>query len=202
MVFAFLTGYTLLSQPNYAGAQSGGAPWQPINQLVTTVQRSPPTGKEPAPSIAKSGGVSGESLKTCCEKILRDGQRIYYLNSRNGKMRLQIRGIYARGATLFFVLRLNNRSSLDYDVDSIRFFVAEKDSRRSPPLRLNELSPVYVYDTARLVKGYGRATSVIVLPRFTLARGRRLLIEVIEKNGGRQLQVQASNFTLENARLI
>jgi hypothetical protein len=37
---------------------------------------------------------------------------------------------------------------------------------------------------------------------LTLARRRRLQIEVLEKNGGRQLQVQAANFTLENARLI
>jgi hypothetical protein len=64
------------------------------------------------------------------------------------------------------------------------------------------LSPVYVYDSATLIKGYGRVTSVIVLPRLTLGKGKRLLIEVLEKNGGRQLQVQASNFTLENAKLI
>jgi hypothetical protein len=37
---------------------------------------------------------------------------------------------------------------------------------------------------------------------MTLARHRRLQIEVLEKNGGRQLLVQASNFTLETAKLI
>jgi hypothetical protein len=38
--------------------------------------------------------------------------------------------------------------------------------------------------------------------RLTLARHHRLQIEVLEKNGGRQLQVQAANFTLETAKLI
>jgi hypothetical protein len=52
------------------------------------------------------------------------------------------------------------------------------------------------------VKGFGRVTSVMVLPRLRLARGQRLLIEVSEKNGGRQLQVLAYPFLLENARLI
>ena len=41
---------------------------------------------------------------------------------------------------------------------------------------------MYVYDSAALVKGYSRTTSVFVLPRLTLARHRRLQIEVLEKN--------------------
>ena len=117
-------------------------------------------------------------------------------------MKLQIRGIYTRSATLFFSLCLSNRSHLDYDVESIRFFVTEKEGRKKAPVRLSELSPVYVYDSTLQVKGKSQATSVIVLPRFTLPNGKRLLIEVLEKNGGRHLQVEATNFTLEKARLV
>jgi hypothetical protein len=199
--FSFLTGCALLSQPNYAGAQVSVAHGQAISQLFSAVARSSAAGGDTSVSTVKSGGVNKE-LKACCEKVAKDVQRIWYLNNRCGKMKLQVRGIYTRKATLFFVLRLNNRSPLDYDVDSIRFFIAQKEKGKHPPQRLTELLPVYVYDSAAQVKGYGRVTSVIVLPRFTLARKRRLLIEVLEKNGGRQLQVQASNFTLENARLI
>ncbi len=199
-LFSILTGCALLSQPNYAGAQAA-VRGQAINQLFSTVVRTAVAGGDTAVSTAKPGGVNKE-LKTCCEKVVKDVQRIWYLNNRNGRVKLQVRGIYARGRTLFFVLRLNNRSPLDYDVDSIRFFIAQKEKGKRVPMRLSELSPVFVYDSVAQVKGYGRVTSVIVLPRFTLSRRRRLLIEVLERNGGRQLEVQASNFTLVNARLI
>jgi hypothetical protein len=199
-LFSILAGCALLSQPSYAGAQVS-ARGLAINQLFSTVVRSAVAGGDTAVSTPRPGAVNNE-LKVCCEKVVKDVQRIWYLNSRNGRMKLQIRGIYARGRALYFVLRLNNRSPLDYDVDSIRFFIAQKERGRRLPLRLSELSPVFVYDSAAQVKGYERVTSVIVLPRFTLPRRRRLLIEVLEKNGGRQLEVQASNFTLVNARLI
>jgi hypothetical protein len=149
--------------------------------------------------------MSQTEIRRCCEKIIKDWQRIYYLNSRNGKMKLQIRGIYTHGEAIFFSLRLINRSPLDYDVDSIRFSLTQKEKGVHPAtsrLRVKILTPVYVYDSTTLIKGYGRVASVIVLPRLTLGRGKRLLIEVLEKNGGRQLQVQASNFTLVNAKLI
>ncbi len=71
--------------------------------------------------------MSEAEIRRCCEKIIKDGQRIYYLNSRNGKMKLQIRGIYTRGEAIFLSLRLINRSPLDYDVDSIRFFLTQKE---------------------------------------------------------------------------
>jgi Domain of unknown function (DUF4138) len=172
MLFAFLTGCTLLSQPDCAVAQ-------------------------PPPA-----GYNKIMLKACCMKIAKDIRRIYFLSNQNGKMKLVVRGLYTRGTALFFALRLKNRSSLSYNIDSIGFFVMQKGLHKQPPLRLNRLSPVYVYDSAVRVNGFGQVTSVMVLPRPKLVRGQRLLIEVSEKNGGRQLQVLASHFILLNARLI
>ena len=141
-------------------------------------------------------------LKACCQKITRDIQRLYYLNNRNGKVRLVVRGIYTHGKSLFFSLKMINRSPLDYDVDSIRFFVAERRKGLHTLERLTELAPLYVYDSLTAVKGYSRSAGVYVLQRLSLARHRRLEIEVREKSGGRHLLVGASNFTLEMAKLI
>jgi hypothetical protein len=199
---AFLTGYILLTQLCPVAAQGGVVHGPTIRSLFSTFLHSPTPADSSYPASRKAREVNKDQLKSCCQKIVNDMQRIYYLNGRSGKMKLQVRGIYIRGNSQFFALRLSNRSSLDYEVDSIRFFIVENQKRRSPPLLLNELAPVYVYDSARLVKGFSRVTSVIVIPRLTLPRHRRLQIEVLEKNGGRQLQIQAGNFTLENARLI
>jgi hypothetical protein len=187
---ALLTGYALFSQPGHAAAQG-----------VAAVARDQPAAGSTQPATNHEQVAANQAqLKACCQKIARDVQRLYYLNDRNGKMRLVVRGIYTRGKSLFFSLKLINRSPLDYDVDSIRFFVAEK--QKGGLQRLSQLAPMYVYDSATLVKGYSRVMSVFVIPRMTLARHRRLQIEVLEKNGGRHLLVQASNFTLETAKLI
>lgn len=158
---------------------------------------------QPDHAAAQGGTVAThEQLGICCQKISRDIQRIYYLANRNGKMRLVVRGIYARDNKLFFSLKLVNRSALDYNIDSIRFFVAEKQKGVHEPHRVSELKPLFVYDSAATVKGYSKRTCVIVIPLMTLARRHRLEIEVLERNGGRQLEIQAANFTLETARRI
>ena len=140
-------------------------------------------------------------LQRCCEKILRTGPCLLFPADHNGKMRFRLLGIYSHGPTLFFLLRLNNRSPLDYDVDSIRFCIAGSESNINPPSP-KALRPVYIYDSTVMVPGYRRATTIYAVPRFTLPPGRRLLIIVREKNGGRHLHIQAGNSTLERARLI
>ena len=154
--------------------------------------------------VAAQGGtaVNHDQMRICCQKIVRDIQRVYYLRDRNGKVRLVVRGIYTRGSAVFVSLKLVNHSALNYDIDSIRFFVAEKQSGVRILKRLNELAPVFVYDFARQIPGHGKLTCVFVLPRMTLGRRRRLQIEVLEKKGGRQLLVQAAGFALETAKAI
>ncbi len=149
-------------------------------------------------------------LRTSCEKIMREDMRTMSLLDmnvdrvmhRSGKMRLQLRSIYTQGSALYFLLRMQNRSSLDYDVATIRFFIAEPANRKTPLVKYGELKPLYVYDSSSIVRGYGKAANVVVLPRFILPYGKKLVIEVLEKNSGRQLQLQVTNFMLEKARIL
>jgi Domain of unknown function (DUF4138) len=208
--FSFiLAAIALLGQFNHAVAQtaatqgqlSNQAQGQPSNQtqgqfsnqFLTTVIRS---------SAVYKASIDQAAIKRCCEKIAKDVQRVYFLQDRNGKMKLQVKGVYAHGASIFFWLQLNNRSPLDYDIDSIRFLIVAAGKNRGPASAARALQPVYVYDSTVMVPGRSRAVSIFVLPRFTLSAGQQLLINVQEKNGGRQLRVQATNWTLERARLI
>jgi Domain of unknown function (DUF4138) len=187
-----LAAIALLGQFNHAVAQTAATQGQLSNQFLTTVIRS---------SAAYKASIDQAAIRRCCEKIEKDVQRVYFLQDRNGKMKLQVKGVYAHGASMFFWLQLNNRSPLDYDVDSIRFQIIAAGKNRGPSAA-RALQPVYVYDSTAMVPGHSRAVSIFVLPRFTLSAGQQLLINVQEKNGGRQLRVQATNWTLERARLI
>jgi Domain of unknown function (DUF4138) len=199
-VHFILAATALLGQFNYAVAQTAATQGQRSSQLVQSpdqflnlVIRSS--------AVAKTA-IDQAAIKRCCEKIEKDIQRVYFLQDRNGKMKLQVKGVYAHGASIFFWLQLNNRSPLDYDIDSIRFLIAVTGKNKDPAAAAKTLQPVYIYDSTAMVPGHSRAVSIFVLPRFTLSTGQQLLIHVHEKNGGRHLQVQATNWTLERARLI
>jgi hypothetical protein len=199
-----LTGLVLLSQTGSAIAQTGAVKNKGIEQFFSTVLRSsPPTFSESPPKTDLHNAEERVVLlKSSCEKIIKEGSWVSYGNDRSGKMKLQLRGIYTQGPALYFLLRLKNRSSLDYDVEAIRFYVAGPAGRKRPLVRARELVPMYIYDSSSVIRGYSRSSNVVVLPKFTLPAGSRLLIEVLEKNGGRHLRLVAGNFMLERARVI
>jgi hypothetical protein len=141
-------------------------------------------------------------LRSCCEKIMRTGPSLIFTAVHSGKMRFRLLGIYSHGPTLFFLLRLNNRSPLDYDIDSIRFSIVGAGPARQVLLSPRALAPIYVYDSMVTVPGYRRETTIYAMQRFTLPSGGRLQIIVREKNGGRHLRLQADNTVLERARII
>jgi hypothetical protein len=195
-MLVLLSATILLGQPTHLAAQI----------IRSSVELKGP--RAPAGSESKNGGKNESKnekeavLRHCCEKIVKAGQYIWFLRDRNGKMKFRVLGIYTHGATLFFLLRLNNRSSLDYDVDSIRFTVTRAGRAKSLSPGPGSLLPVYVYDSTVVVPGYRHATTIYVVPRFTLPPGRQLQIAVWERNGGRHLRVQTTNSVLERARLI
>ena len=201
-ILSVLTGLALLSQANHAVAQAEAAKSKGLQDLFSSLTRFSTIGDGRAATTGKVEEGHTVLFRASCEKIMKQGLRATWLNSRNGKMKLQLRGIYTQGSALYFQIRLLNRSPLDYDVAGIRFLIAEPANRKRPMAIVSELQPLYIFDSSMLVRGYSRITNVLVLPRFTLPYGKRLLVEVLEKNGGRHLQVAAGNFILEKARII
>lgn len=201
-----LAAIALLGQVHRVSAQTpASSQGQSMDHLFSTVIRSsavnPNTVTKPA-RMPTSSPMSFADMRRCCEKISGDIQRVYFLRNRSGRMKLQVRGVYTRGAALFFWLQLNNRSPLDYDVDSIAFQITGAGGRQVSPVTPRTLVPFYVFDSAATVPGRSRMTSIFVLPRFTLPAGRQLTIHVFEKNGGRHLQIVTGNYTLERARPV
>jgi hypothetical protein len=92
LLLALLTGYALFSHSGQAAAQPG----------MAAARDRPDTGLGQRSGTREQVAVNQAQLKACCQKIVRDAQRLYYLNNRNGKMRLVVRGIYTRGKSLFF----------------------------------------------------------------------------------------------------
>lgn len=201
-----LAATALLGQVHRLTAQTTAASQgQAMDHLFSTIIRSSAVnpaaatrpGNAPVPS-----SMSPADLRRCCEKIDRDIQRVYFLRNRIGRMKLQVRGVYTHGAALFFWLQLNNRSPLDYDVDSIAFQITGAGGKQVSTVPPRTLTPFYIFDSTVTVPGHSRVTSIFVLPRFTLPAGRQLTIHVFEKNGGRNLRIQTGNYTLERARPV
>lgn len=120
---------------------------------------------------------------------------------RSSKVRSQFGGITIQDDHLFFKLKLNNRSNINYDVDFIRFYIRDLKTAKRTVTQEQELHPVYSYGlNDRTIEGKTSAIYVFALSKFPISKDQALFAEVYEKNGGRHLYLKARHKDIGKAR--
>lgn len=108
-------------------------------------------------------------------------------------MEALISGIYIRENVIYYQLQLCNESSIDYNIDLVRFYIRDKKKSKRTAVQENELKPLHVSGNVSTVKAKSQNAIVVALDKFTIPDAKYLVVQVMEKNGGRHLQVRVSN---------
>lgn len=124
------------------------------------------------------------------------------IKDKKGKVAFRLTGLYVHQDVLLYTLKLDNRSPLDYDVESLRFFIKDKKRVKRTALQLSEVKPVFILNDTNQVQSNYDHRSVFVLPKFTLASNQRLAIEVKEKNGARHLSLKVNDRAILRAKSL
>ena len=94
-------------------------------------------------------------------------------------------------------MQLKNTSTVPFDVDYVTFKVVDKKIAKRTSIQEQVIHPLRAYNNMTVVEGNRDERMVFTLPKFTLPEDKQLVVELIEKDGGR-----SQTFTVENADLI
>ncbi len=99
---------------------------------------------------------------------------------------------------LYVVLEVNNKSSLDYDLNFLKVYIeTEQKGKRKSVQRIYK-EPVIRYNLPDKVKEGKRVRMVYVLPKFSLSNDRRVMVELNEKDGERDIKLKLSHRHINN----
>jgi conjugative transposon TraN protein len=121
-----------------------------------------------------------------------------HIKTRNEQMKLFLNGIYISKGVLWFSMQLSNHSLIDYHPDYIKFFVQDKHKAKRTAEQRTELEPIYQI-TIPVISGKNKRKMVFAFDQFTLPKGKRLVCQISEKNGGRLLMLHISHTSLLHA---
>jgi conjugative transposon TraN protein len=159
--------------------------------------------KDAAPeraSLLLEGGNKEAEWEGTAKKIAEEKRMFNRIKDRKYQMRLRLNGLYIRSDVLYFQLEVRNSSPIGYDIDMLRFFIRDEKKTRRTASQEIELQPLYVYGDTSAVKEQQKSIFVMALPKFTIPDQKYLLIQLMERNGGRHLSINVRNRTLVKAR--
>lgn len=165
----------------------------------------------PSPGTAASGNYAEKvpilltGLPTDQATLAQDAETLapqegfLHQSARSEKMRLVVKGIYLRDSLLWFVICLRNHSQIPYHPAYLRLFSLDRKKVNRMAIQQAAMEPVY-RDLPERIEGRATCSFALGFPLFTLARDKKLILEVAERNGGRLLSLPITCKTLLKAR--
>lgn len=159
--------------------------------------------------VSKSAKVSAGSQARLADNLNRQGEvamnsrrKIRHVGYKTQGVNLYLKNILYKDDVMYLVLGMQNGSKLDYDIDYLRTYVMQmKRVGESSATQDVPVDPIKVFDAAEnVIPRHDELTKVIAIERLTLEKDRRLVIQVGEESGGRQLTISIGPEELATAR--
>ncbi|MBS1735121.1 MAG: conjugative transposon protein TraN [Bacteroidetes bacterium] len=142
------------------------------------------------------------TLSIYCNGILDNKRTMRGISDHSWDMLATVVGIYIKGNVMYYQLKLENRSPINYDVELLKFYIRDKKKGKRTATQENELTPLYVAGNTSQVKANCNNTIVVALDKFTIPDKKYLAIQILEKNGGRHLLMRIQNNKILKAILL
>lgn len=115
------------------------------------------------------------------------------LKRSKNQISLEVTGIFIQEDVLYFRLVFENDSKINYDIDQLRFFIRDKKKSKRTASQEIEMEPLYTTSNSEVIPDKSRIIKVYALEKFTIPEKKYLTIQIIEKNGGRNLDLDIKN---------
>ena len=141
-------------------------------------------------------------LKNTSQQALMDRAVSGKIKDSSHKARLSLLGLYINNEVIFYRLRIDNRSNISYEIESLRFFISDKKSVKRTAAQQTEINPLYVHGDTSIIAAHDSHEFVFALSKFTIPDAKKLTIQLMEKKGGRHLELRVQNRTIIRAKPI
>lgn len=118
------------------------------------------------------------------------------------EMKLDVTGIFIQQDVLYFRLLLGNNSKINYEIDQLRFFIRDRKKSKRTASQEIEVMPLYTTSASSVIPDKSEVNIVYAVSKFTIPEKKYLTIQLIEKNGGRHIEIDVKNNDLINLNVL
>jgi conjugative transposon TraN protein len=148
---------------------------------------------------SNSPSLAGLLMETIYKK---DKRIVKHIGAKSYGIQFLLKGIYVHNGKFYFHTELRNKSNVPFQIDFMNFKVVDKKVAKRTVVQEKPMNPLRIYKPLDEIIGNTTEQNVFLLDQFTITDDKVLVIEIFEKNGGRQQTLQIENSDLVHAKLI
>ena len=153
--------------------------------------------------LKELGSESPVLVRLVMKSIWKQNERIVkHIGSKGFGIRFLLKGIYTHNGLLYFHTEIKNSSNVPFDVDYIVWKIVDKKVVKRMAIQEQVIQPLRTQNFVLNIGGNSAERTVWTMDKFTLPDDKCLMVELAEKNGGRNQQFVIENSDLVRAKLI
>jgi len=125
-------------------------------------------------------------------------QHIGRIKKRNEGIVLSVENIVFDKEELYFVIQIENKSTLDYDLNFLNLSIETRQKGKRKSLQRLHKEPIFKHNLPSKIIESETVRFVYVLPKFSLSNDRRVILELNEKDGERNIELKISHRYINN----
>lgn len=151
-----------------------------------------------AEDSVKSYDLDNVDYQQFCFFLLERKQRIIRLKKQLNGIVLSVDNIVFDKEELYFVIQIENNSTLDYDLNFLDLSIETRQKGKRKSLQAIYKEPIYVEGLPSKIGAQKTARFVYVMSKFSLSNNRRVLLELNEKDGERNVELKINHRFINN----
>lgn len=126
-----------------------------------------------------------------------DKRLVKHIGSKRFSIQYLLKGIYSHNNLLYLHTQIKNSSNVSFDIDFVRMKIVDKKLAKQTAIQETVIYPLRAYNFISTVGGNQTERTVFAIDKITIPNDKKLVIELFEKNGGRN-----QSFVIENEDLL
>lgn len=126
-----------------------------------------------------------------------DKRIVKHIGSKRFGIKYLLKGIYSYNGLLYLHTQIKNSTNVPFDIDFIRFKIIDKKMVKQTAVQETVIYPLRAYNFISQVGANQTERTVFTIDKITIPNDKQLVVELFEKNGGRN-----QTFVIENDDLI
>ncbi len=114
-------------------------------------------------------------------------------SDRKSDVGMWLSGLFIRDNVMYYQIELENKSNVCYDIDQLRFFIRDKKKSKRTASQELEQVPLSIHGNVTVIHEQSIQVLVVALSKFTIPDKKELIVQLMEKNGGRHLSFKVKN---------
>ncbi len=131
-----------------------------------------------------------------------DKRLVKHIGSKRFGIQYLLKGIFTHNGLLYLHTQIKNASNVPFDIDFVRIKIVDKKMSKQTAIQETVIYPLRAYNFVSQVGGNKAEQTVFTIDKITIPDDKQLLIELFEKNGGRNQSFIIENEDLIRARVI